>query len=295
MNSSLTKLRTSAQGFTLVEMMVSAALVGSVGLMILSVLVGTMTLSSQNVVTNLSNYRARQTLDRIGQVARYAADTPVLINADGTTATGTSDGILMKNALGGPYVFKNSDGTTADIPSGATTFAVQYAPSAGADTPKVGDYFLLNLSTAPELEVASVGAVTGGSVAQVVITTKTGITETATPSTYTVTASRYRKEAYVFAQAGTQWTLRHYGRVTSAMSYSNPASFTVLGMGFQKLGTLAWFTTTLDNGTQATWLHAVARSSDHGEYAESVAGHNTLTTMPVQIKLWNYNAPPPAS
>jgi hypothetical protein len=277
--------------------MVAMAIVGVASSGLISVLITTMQLSSQNVVTNISNYRARQTLDRLGELVRYGQDTPVLINLDGTTASGTtSDGILVKNSQGSPYVFINSNGKPADdIPTGSTSFMVQYAPSAGIAPPVVGDYFLLSLSTHPELEVATVSAITNsGTTSSVVITTKQAIAETATPSAYTVTACRYRKEAYIFAQFGNYWTLRHYPRVTAAMSYSSAASYVQLGTGFQKLGSLAWFTTTTDSttATQAYWLHAVARSSNHSEYAETIDAHNTLTTMPVQIKLWNYNAPP---
>jgi prepilin-type N-terminal cleavage/methylation domain-containing protein len=296
MTSLPTSHQTSANGFTLTELMVSMAVVGVVGLALFGLLISTMTLSSQNAAENISNFHARQTLDQIGQVVRYAQDTPVLINADGTAASGTtSDGILVKRALGGPYLFLNSNGqAAADIPSGSTSFMVQYAPSAGLDTPKVGDYFLLALSTAPELEVASVSIVSGSPMATVQITTKQGITETASPGSYSVTASRYRKEAYVFVQSGSYWTLRHYPGVVAATNYAN-ASSVVLGTGFQKLGSQAWFTTTTDNGAQASWLRAVARSSDHPEYAESISGLNTLTSIPIQIKLWNYNAPPPPS
>jgi hypothetical protein len=276
--------------------MVSTALVSAVGLMVFSVLTSTMKLSSQNVVTNVSNYRARQTLDRLGEIARYAQDTPVLINADGTTASGTtSEGVLLKNALGGPYVFKNANGQPdTEIQSGDKSFMVEYAPAAGVAAPTVGDYFSIALSTQPELEVVTVGTPTSaGSISKVLITTKQGIPEGAKPGSYTVTGRRYRKEAYVFVQSGSYWNLRRYPKVTSAMNYTNSASFTVLGTGFQKLGTQPWFTKVANSGTEAIWLRAVARSSSRSEYAEKISGRSTLTTMPVQVKLWNYNAPPP--
>ena len=274
------------------------ALVGVASLVLIGVLINTMQLSSENVVTNITNHRARQTLDHLGEIVRYAQDTPVLINSDGTTAsTSTADGILVKNALVGAYVFLNSSGNPTDnIFSGSTCFMVQYAPSYGANAPQVGDYFLLNLSTQPELEVASAGAVTtSGTTSSVVITTKQAVAETATPSSYTVTAARYRKEAYLFVQSGTMWTLRHYPRVIAATNYANTTSYLEMGTGFQKMGTQSWFTTMTNSGTQAYWLQAVARSSNHAEYVETISGHTTLTTMPLQIKLWNYNAPPPAS
>ena len=306
MSFSPTNHQTRAAGFTLVEMMVSAGLIGVVGLTAFSVLISTMKLSAQNAVTNLSNYRARQTLDRLGETVRFAQDTPLLIKVDGTTTTGSSDGVLIKNALGGPYVFRNANGQAdAEIPSGATSFIVEYAPStgtpppgvppSGADAPKVGDYFSLNLSTQPQLEVLTVGTPSGSPVAKVAITTRTGITETAKPGIYTVSASRYRKEAYIFAQSGSSWSLRRYPVVTAVTNYSSASSYKLMGTGFQKLANQAWFTTVTDNGTQACWLRAVARSSNRPEYAENISKRDTLTTMPVQIKLWNYSAPPPAT
>lgn len=296
MNSSPTSPRTRSRAFTLVEMLVAMSLVGVASLAMISVMVSTAKLSSENVVTNVSNYRARQTLDRLGEIVRYAQDTPVLITNTGATATGNSDGVLVKNALGGAYVFKNSNGKDDDIPSGSTSFTVQFAPGANMAPPVVGDYFLLNLSTHPELEVASVSNVTvSGTTSSVVITTKQATTEKAMPSVYTVSAARYRKEAYVFVQSGTMWTLRHYPRVVANTSYSSASSYVELGTGFQKLGTQPWFTTSAANGTQATWLQAVARSSNHAEYAEKISGRTSLSTMPVQVKLWNYNPPPPSS
>src|ERR1043165_1954744 len=102
MNFSPINHQTSRRGFTIVELVVSTALVSVVGLLMASIIVSTTKLSSQNVVTNISNYRTRQTLDRIGEAVHFAQDTPVLINVDGTAASGTSaDGLLVKNALGG--------------------------------------------------------------------------------------------------------------------------------------------------------------------------------------------------
>lgn len=293
MKRSPTKQRT--KGFTLTELLVAGGLATAVSLMTFSVMTSTMRLSAQNTVTNVSNFRARQTLDRLGEVVRFAQDTPVLIKSDGTAAAGsTADGLLIKNALPGPYVFKNSSGQAdADIPSGATSFVVEYAPGAGVDAPKVGDFFLLNLSTQPELEVATVGTPSSGSVAKVAITTRQAITETAKPGSYSVTACRYRKEAYLFAASGNQWSLRYYPRVVAGMNYANIGNYRELGTGFQKLNNQAWFTTVTDNGTQACWLRALARSSNRAEYTEVKNGRNTLTTMPVQVKLWNYTAPPP--
>lgn len=312
MKSSLTKRQTNARGLTYIELLVSMGVVGIIGMVMFGVLEGTMKLSSMNAATNISNYRMRQALDRLVETAHYGLDTPVLLDGSGAilpATTTTSDGIQIKNFLGASYVFLNASGNTKDdITKGSTSFVVQYAASANNGAPSVGDYFLLASSTAPELEVATVGKVTTNSgISSVPITTKTAIQETVTPSYYTVTASRYRKESFIFVQAAAgspYWTLRHYGRIVAATDYKVATTqYTALGTGFEKLGTNAWFTIVTDNGTQATWLRALVRSSSHAEYAENLSrdpsrqggGRNTATIMPLQIKLWNYNAPPPAA
>ena len=114
-----------------------------------------------------------------------------------------------------------------------------------------------------------------------------------------ISATRYRKEAYVFAadNTGTQWDLRRYPRVVTGMSYADASTYITMGKGFLKLTSdQAWFTKEVASGTQAFWLRALARSSAHYEYNERFTGptgRNALTSMPVQSRLWNYDPPPP--
>ena len=302
--SSLTKHRTDLRGFTLAELMVSMAVVGVVGLVMFSVMVSTMKLSTVNTATNLSNYRTRQALDRLADTVHYdAVEIPTQINSNGTTvATGTttSDGILIKRLLGAGYTFLNASGkTTDDIPQGASTFVVHFAPSTGALPPIQYDYFLLSSPNGDELEVNTVGSTTtSNGISSVPVSTFNSVQDTngLATSIYSVTACRYRQEAYIFVQNGTSnyWTLRYYPQVYPGMDYTNPRYYHELGTGFQKQGTQAWFTSTTDSATntQAIWLRALVRSSGHNEYAEHIDNRNTTTTMPLQIKLWNYNAPP---
>lgn len=297
MNSLHTNLRINQRGFTLVEILVATVLVGAVGAILFSVMISTLKLSSKNAVTNVSNFRARQTLDRIGEIVRYAQETPVLINANGTTASGTTaDGLLVKNSLGGPYVFKNANGqAAAEIPADAKSFVVEYASANGVSAPSVGDFFSVTLSTRPQLEVLTVGsATTSAGISKVLITTRQALGEVAKPASYTVSASSYRKEAFIFAQSGSYWNLRHYSPVTGSTNFSDGSAFRAMGGSYKKLGTESWFSAPpVSSGTQYIWLRALARSSSKTEHAESSTGKNTLTSLPIQIKLWNYQAPPP--
>jgi len=301
------KRRTDLRGFTLVEMLVSMSVVGVVGLVMFSVMSSTMKLSSVNTATNMSSYRTRQALDRLANSVHYdAIDTPSLINSSGVsagTATGTTaDGILVKTIIRGGYAFFNSDGSTTDdiVPTPSQTehtFYVQFSASGGGTAPVSHDNFLLVSQTnSDDLEVDTVGSVTtSNGISREKVTTFQDIQETSlSPKYYTVSATRYVKQAYIFVQNGSSnyWTLRHYPTVYTGMDYTNSQNYHALGTGFEKQGTQPWFTLNVDGstGTTTKWvlLQALVRSSGHGEYSEDISKRNTATTMPLQIKLWSY-------
>ncbi|HEV7405346.1 MAG TPA: hypothetical protein VGO11_20550, partial [Chthoniobacteraceae bacterium] len=196
MNSSLTALRTKLrqQAFTIVELTVAAALTGAVGLTVIGVLRSSAVLSSQNAGINISASRAREVIDQINDRARYALDQPVLINTDGTAATGsTADGVLLKRYLGAPFVVKEVNGGT-DIAATATQFVLEYR--AGLPDPLVGDWILLESVARPELEISAVAAMTpSGAILRKLITTTTAVGEPLRPLSYRVGGSLYHKEA----------------------------------------------------------------------------------------------------
>lgn len=300
-----------ARAFTLVEMMVATGLVGVASLGMISVLTSTMKLSSQNTVTNSTNYRARQTIDRLVKTVRYAQEAPTLVTNTLAAATGTTaDGIQIKNVLPGMYVIKNATGNPDDdIAKGTTRIMVQYAPTSTDPGGRIPDfeipqsasapleYLLINTSSHPEIAITGVDSPSlSGTTMSVKVNLAQGLPDAISPKTYNTGAVRYRKEAYVFLQSGSQWTLRTYHHVFAGMSLTDKNYYADLGTGFQKNGTQAWFTTTTtSDGAQAIWFQGIARSSNHAEYAENISKHTTLTTMPVQVKLWNYNPPTPSS
>lgn len=290
MNFSLTKLRTNRKAFTFVEMIVAAGVLGVAGLIGISMLGAGLRLASQNSALNLSNFRGRQALDRLGAITRYAEEQPELITTTGAAASGsTADGIMVKNQLGGPYVLKDSTGSaTNDILATAKTFTVEYVPANGVSPLVVGDWLVVEISTRPELQIATVGTQTAsGVIRKNVITTTEALGELARPSMYRVAGYGYRKQAYVFNTAAGQAELRHYPRVTNGMSFSAAANYTVLGRGFQKLNAQPYFQATTINGLDNVWMRSIARSSGGAEHAEKMSGRKTLTTMPISVNLWN--------
>jgi type II secretory pathway pseudopilin PulG len=305
MNLLHTKRRTDCSGYTLAEVTVVALLLGLLSLIGMSLLVSTMKLSNQNAVTNLSNFRARQTFDHLCMKVRYALDDPLLITTSGTVVTSgsTAPGLLVKNFVSSPYIVKNADGTTGAIATSASSFTLEFRTANGMPPPGVGDWLAFQTATHPELEIAGVSALAdSGSNQRRLVTTSGTIGEALLPANYYVVGYLYRREAYVFSSA-TNGTLLHYPRVSQGMlsiSSSNSsvtyttgtgwgaaANYVAMGQGFTQLNSSEYFTKSSTNSVSYYQLKAVARSSNHAEYTENIPAGRALTTMPVKATLWN--------
>lgn len=255
-----------------------------------AVIYSAMILSRQNSGINLSSLRMRQMIDRIGEQARYSLEQPVLINADGTSASGSqADGMLLKRYGGGPYILKESGGTNGDIAATAKTFRLEFRKD--LPTPGVGDYIMVEAATAPELEITAASKVEeNSSVQRWSITTKTAVGELLRPSTYRVAAQIYRKEAFVFKaiEAGNnpRSELRHYKSVVGTTNFSQASNYRVLASGFRKLGNNGYFRNVTSNNLRTTVLSAVVHATGRDQYLDSMLKTKSYTTMPVELRLW---------
>jgi hypothetical protein len=270
--------------------MVSAALLGVVGFVTFGVLHSSMILSGQNLGVNLSSFRGRQMIDRVDEHSRYGMAQPALINTDGTAnASGAADGILVKRLVGSPYVVKNSDGTTADIPATATSFVIEYWNQ--LPDPQAGDFILMETIQRPELEISAVTNLTAnGSVLRKQITTTIALGEVAKPSQYRVGGTIYKKEAFVFAAyeagANPRCELRHFSRVRGTTNFSTASNYYVMANGFRKLNGQSFFTNATSNNVQISVLRALVHSSGKQEIVERNSTVSSSTTVPVQLRIW---------
>lgn len=279
----------SSHGFTLVELMVVSGLMGVVGLVGYAMLHTGMVLFTQNVALNMSGVRISQAVDRMTEAVRAAEEMPQLITNTGAAATGTTaDGILVKRYLGGPYVIKKSDGTTDNIDLSTKIFQVEYATNTGVNDPAVGDYLKLDITSAPELQVAAVQVLTNplAGTRKLKVTTTTAIGETVSPWAYRVAGYLHRREAYVFIAQSSRRELRYYPKVTTGMSYSTAANYQVLGNGYDRLGSNPYFTRTTVNSMSVIALSANVHYSGESEYVDRVTGFKSFSTLPISTQLW---------
>lgn len=95
-------------GFTLIEMMVTSAIVGITGLVICMVLNSGMILFAKNSAVNIAHEQARTAVLQIEQDLHGAISLPQLVDANNVTLTGTNAGgpaagISFQAYGGGPY------------------------------------------------------------------------------------------------------------------------------------------------------------------------------------------------
>lgn len=137
------EFKLASGGFTLVEILISLAVLVIVGGLAYSILTGSTALLAKNLSLNSSNTIVRATLDRVYSELNQANGMPVsnggsipgkLINADGsavaTNADGTGGpaaGIIFDRYVSGPFVVGNP-GT--GLPANTTSFNLYYSTDA---------------------------------------------------------------------------------------------------------------------------------------------------------------------
>jgi prepilin-type N-terminal cleavage/methylation domain-containing protein len=129
--------RSKSAAFSLVEMMVTVAIIGVAGLGVVEVLRAGMILFSKNTSINLSHSESRFGLLELQQDLNSAASTPELTDSAGNiltsgTATGPAAGVSFQAYAGGPFCLYVSG---SSVPSTATSIQVvtgnNFAPLPG--------------------------------------------------------------------------------------------------------------------------------------------------------------------
>ena len=93
----------SRSGFTLVEILVTTALIGVLGLIIFSVLNTGTLLGAKNTAVNTAHQQARTAMLQMTQTIRSAVSLPQLIDSAGNPTAGPAEGVSFQVWAGGPY------------------------------------------------------------------------------------------------------------------------------------------------------------------------------------------------
>ncbi len=142
------------KALTLVEIMVSTALVSGIGLAIIASANYGLNAFAKNVAVNTAHAEARSGVARMLNDLHSSLSIPQLVdeNRDAITGEGPSAGIMVHQLAGGPFP------VTATVNAGASVVRVGVT----SFTPEVGQYLLIP-SHRYEARITAVGNLSGGS------------------------------------------------------------------------------------------------------------------------------------
>jgi prepilin-type N-terminal cleavage/methylation domain-containing protein len=123
------KLSSRLAGFTLVELMVTVALIAVVGLVLCSILYTTTVLGAKNTAVNVAHQQARAAMVDMLQNLHTAVSAPALSDSTGTPyaspAPTAAEGISFQQWSSGPHKLKN------DVAVGATQIQIVFTSGSG--------------------------------------------------------------------------------------------------------------------------------------------------------------------
>jgi type II secretory pathway pseudopilin PulG len=126
------RLTSNDRGYTLVELAVSAAMIGVIGVLLYAVLNLCTVLGAKNTAINVAHQNARTAMTRMLGDLHSAVSLPYLVDASGNQVAGSGPaaGISFQEWSGGPHLFI-SDATTSQN-------QINIKITAGQPTPVVG-------------------------------------------------------------------------------------------------------------------------------------------------------------
>ena len=224
------------QAFTLIEILVGAAISSVLAVGVFALMNAGMILSAKNLSLNLTSNSMRSALDRVEQVVQLGDTTDSLsraqlINTSGTVvATGPAAGVKFDRAIGSPYVVTVSGGS---IPSSTTSLTLTRSTHsvATAPVPKVGD--VVRIATTAESLRPRIQSVTQGAISSLrqpcTVTFEAPLGTAMTVSSGTIVSARLiRNVAFLVMPAGGKPELRYYDSFDTTTNLNDSTKYVVV-------------------------------------------------------------------
>lgn len=215
--------------FTLVEILVGAAISSIIAVAIFSLMNAGMILSAKNLSINLTSNSMRGALDRVEQIVQRGDTMPTLIDNTGAdVAVGPAAGIKFDLAIGSPYVVTLTAGS---IPASSTILTLTRSTNSAASPPppKPGDIIRIGPTLRSRIQSVSSGAVDGQSHQPFTTTLTAALGTTVTPTSgVIVTARIVRNVAIIVMPANGNPELRYYNTFDTTANLNDPANYVVI-------------------------------------------------------------------
>ena len=220
------------RGFTLIEIVVGAAISSVLAVAIFALMNAGMILSAKNLSLNLTSNSLRTALDRVEQVVQMGDTMPELIDATGTVlATGPAAGIKFDRAVGSPYIVTVSG---ANIPAATTSMTLTRSTHAVASppVPRAGDIVRIATTATtvrPRIQSVVSGSVDGQARQPFTVTFEGALGTTVTPVAATVVSARLvRNAAFIVMPANGKPELRYYDSFDTTTNLNDPTKYAVI-------------------------------------------------------------------
>lgn len=271
------RLRSSAVGFTLVEILIALAVLSVVGVLIASLTLSETWLYAKNTAVNGSHRSARRALDRLANELQQSQNLPVLIDTSGNpTAALTAAGLSYDRLVGSPYKINHPGG--AGLPATATSVSVTRSTNslASPPVPVPGDVLLLDLPAGSPIraQIAAVSVSSTNAVAEqqtLALTLASPIgTAVSWDASQAKVAQVVRRQAFIVMPAGDRNQLRFYQSFEPMPVLDDPTGYTII--------TDAVSTVTLPDGTPR----------DATPFAIDISGGNKLVKASLRMQAKDY-------
>ena len=280
------------RAFTLIEIMVGAAISSILAVAIFALMNAGMILSAKNLSLNLTSNSMRTALDRVEQGVQQADTMPELINTSGTVVTtGPAAGIKFDRTVGSPYVVTLTSGS---IPAAATSLVLTRSTNAVASPPPPSPGDIIRIATTattlrPRVQSVTTGSVNGALSRQPFTTTLTAaLGTTVTPITATVVSARIvRNVAFLVMPANGKPELRYYHTFDTTTDYNDPAKYSVVTdqIGIAAADATPFSIVQYDSKPFVSFsLRVRAGNADRGMRGQQIGDYNTFSRTEALIR-----------
>ncbi len=214
-------------GFTLVEVVIGAAVGSIVSIGVFAVINTGSMLAARNLSVNLTSNAMRQSLDRVEQLVQQADSMPTLIDTAGNGTLGPAPGVLFDRFIGAPYVV-NAPGGLA--PGDTSIALVRSTVSASSPPiPQPGDIILINgKSTLRPRVISTTVSATDSSFHQTITANLSATLGGTVNASGTIVAKLVRRQALIVMPTASGNQLRYYPSIDTTSNLSNPAGYILL-------------------------------------------------------------------